>query len=198
MKENLKVAVTLLGMVGFETHEAVNGEDAIQQFNDWSPHLILMDMRMPVMDGYEATKRIKSTEKGKNTPIVALTASTFEDELRKIESLGLDGYIRKPFRENELFNTIGKILGIDYLYEQEEPALSKKYLNDNDSIVSALLNLPGSVVSGMKQALSVADLDMFSEILNSIEKDNSELSDRLLILANNYDYQTLNQIFGIK
>ena len=97
-----------------------------------------------------------------------------------------------------MFNSIGKILGIDYTYEQEEPALSKKYLNDNDSIVRALLNLPGSVVSGMKQALSVADLDMFSEILNSIEKDNSELSDRLLILVNNYDYQTLNQIFGIK
>lgn len=198
MKENLKVAVTLLRMVGFETHEAVNGEDAIQQFNDWNPHLILMDMRMPVMDGYEATKRIKSTEKGKNTPIVALTASTFEDEQRKIASLGLDGYIRKPFRETELFNTIGKILGIGYIYEQEEPALSKKYLNDNEAIVRALLNLPGSVVSGMKQALSVADLDMFSETLKSIEMDNSELSDQLLILANNYDYQTLNQIFGIK
>ena len=85
--DNLKVASDLLKLVGFETNEAANGEVAIEKFESWNPHLILMDMRMPVMDGYEATRRIKSTEKGRKTPIIALTASTFEDELNKIKAL---------------------------------------------------------------------------------------------------------------
>ncbi|MCX6269611.1 MAG: response regulator, partial [Bacteroidetes bacterium] len=129
-KENLTVAVTLLQMVGFETIEAVDGEDAIAKFSEWKPDLILMDMRMPVMDGYEATRQIKLTEKGKSTPIIALTASTFEDELKKIDSFGLQGYIRKPFREDELFNTIGNILGIKYIYEDEIIVPQTGYHND--------------------------------------------------------------------
>lgn len=109
--ENLRVAIDLLTLVGFETCEAINGVDAIEKFEEWNPHLILMDMRMPVMDGYEATRKIKSTEKGKQTPIVALTASAFEDERKKMQ-----GYIQKPFRENELFGTLGKILDLKYIF----------------------------------------------------------------------------------
>ncbi|MBK7029248.1 MAG: response regulator [Bacteroidales bacterium] len=119
--ENLRVAVNLLKLVGFETEEAINGKEAIEKFESWDPHLILMDMRMPVMDGYEATRLIKGTEKGKRTSIVALTASAFEDERKKMESLGMQGYIRKPFRKSELFSTMGKILDIEYLYEDEIP-----------------------------------------------------------------------------
>ncbi len=76
--ENLQVVVNLLRLVGFETEEAINGEEAIIKFEQYNPDLILMDLRMPVMDGYEATKRIKATEKGKDIPIIALTASAFE------------------------------------------------------------------------------------------------------------------------
>ena len=77
--ENLQVAVKLLNLVGFETIEAINGVDAIAKFEQYNPDLILMDMTMPVMDGYEASHCIKLTDKGKQTPIIALTASSFED-----------------------------------------------------------------------------------------------------------------------
>jgi hypothetical protein len=68
-EENLKVVIELLILAGFETFTAKNGEDAIRKFENWSPQLISMDMRMPVMDGYEASRLIKSTEKGTKNKI---------------------------------------------------------------------------------------------------------------------------------
>lgn len=99
-KENLQVAVNLLELVGFRTEEAVDGKDAIDKVIASKPDLVLMDMRMPVMDGYEATRIIKAMDEYKDIPIVALTASTFEEERKRIDALKMQGYIRKPFRED--------------------------------------------------------------------------------------------------
>lgn len=197
-KENLKVAVTLLQIVGFQTKEAVNGADAIEKFNEWNPNLILMDMRMPVMDGYEATRRIKATEKGQKTPIVALTASTFEDELKQIDSLGIQGYIRKPFRENELFGAIGKLLGIKYIYDDESPSMQSKYLNDDNALNEDIAKLPTRLILKMQQALAVADLDLMIELIKTMEQDNPELTQQLMNLAMNYDYDQLQQLLNKK
>lgn len=196
--DNLKVAANLLKLVGFETNEAVNGEEAIEKFEAWSPHLILMDMRMPVMDGYEATRRIKATEKGQKTPIVALTASTFEDELKKIQELGMQGYIRKPFRENDLFSTIGKILGINYIYENESNDMPTNYSHDNDTIALDIKKIPNSLLLKMQNALDVADLDLLVQLINNMETDNAELSKLLLNLATDYDYDQLQEILHMK
>ena len=195
-EENLKVVVNLLKLVGFETIEAVDGEDAIAKFEAWEPDLILMDMRMPVMDGYEATRLIKSTEKGKQTPIVALTASSFEEERKKMAVLGMQGYIRKPFSENELFDAIAKILDIKYIYKDETPYDKEKYLNDDEAIIDDIAKLPNSIVFNMLDALAVADLDRLIELINSIESDNPELAQQLKIFANNYDYDHLQQILN--
>ncbi len=197
-QENLKVAVNLLKLVGFETNEAVDGLDAITKFEQWNPHLILMDMRMPVMDGYEATRRIKSTEKGKQTPIVALTASTFEEEKKKTKTLGMQGYIHKPFRESELFGTIGKILGIKYIYEDTTLLPPAKYHNDDKAIAKDISKLPNSLILLMQNAVAVADLDLLIELINSIESDNPELAHQLMTLARNYDYNYLNKILNNK
>ncbi len=196
--DNLKVASDLLKLVGFETKEAINGVDAIEKFESWNPHLILMDMRMPIMDGYEATRRIKSTDKGQKTPIVALTASTFEDELRKIKELGMQGYIRKPFRENDLFSTIGKILGINYIYENETEIEPTNYNHDITAIALAIKKLPNNLLLKMQNALDVADLDLLVQLINTIEANNSELSKLLLNLATDYDYDQLQEILHVK
>lgn len=193
--ENLKVAIDLLKLVGFETNEAVNGKEAIEKFESWNPHLILMDMRMPVMDGYEATRRIKSSEKGKSTPIVALTASAFEDERKKVESLGMDGYIRKPFRESEFFLTIGKILGIKYIFEDESIARTSVY-QDIESFSKDISGLPPKLVNELKEALATADLDLFAELAENINNENTALANLLIKLAKNYDYENLQQLLN--
>jgi CheY-like chemotaxis protein len=194
--ENLKVAVNLLKLVGFETMEAINGKDAIEKFEKWNPHLILMDMRMPVMDGYEATRLIKETEKGKQTAIVALTASAFEDERKKIESLGMQGYIRKPFRENELFGTLGKLLDIEYIYEENLHKPEDKYVDNEKLIADDIAKLPKSLVIKMTDALAVADLDLLVDLIESIEADNSGIAQKLMNMAKNYEYENLQQLLN--
>lgn len=196
--DNLQVASTLLKLVGFETMEAVNGEEAISKFVEWHPHLILMDMRMPVMDGYEATRKIRSMDEGDSIPIVALTASTFEDELKKIDSLGVQGFIRKPFRESELFNTIGKILHVSYIYADDTQLQLTNYKDDDNALESALSKLPNSLILKMQNALSVADIDLLVQLIKSTKVANKDLSMHLLNLAENYDYVQLELLLNRK
>ena len=191
--ENLKVVVKFLTMVGFETKEAVNGVDAIEKFEEWNPDLILMDMRMPVMDGYEATRLIKLTDKGKQTPIIAVTASSFEEEQKQIDLLNLQGHIRKPFRKNELYSCIGKVLDIKYIYE-EASSTPKTNILDANMISNGVINLPDKLIAQMSNALGVADLDLLIKLIKSIETINPQLTKYLLTLANNYEYGKLQQI----
>jgi len=196
--DNLEVACTLLNLVGFETMEATNGIEAIELFESWSPHLILMDMRMPILDGYEATRRIKSTEKGIKTPIIALTASTFEDELKKIDALGMQGYIRKPFREADLFNTIGRILRINYIYETAPDAGQTDNKPELEAIAAEVQKLPESLLFKLRNALADADMDLLIDLIVGIKSENSNLSGSMLSLAEKYEYDQLAQILNKK
>lgn len=192
--ENLKVVVNLLKLVGFETNEAVNGEEAINKFEEWKPDLILMDLRMPVMDGYDATRQIKSTEKGLTTPIIALTASLFEEEHEKIESMGIQGYIRKPFNENDLLSTIGKVLGVDFIYEDEKTSSETKYMNNEQALLKDIAELPIDLKTQMLKAIDVADINQLITLIHGIHSQNIDLSLHLMSLAKNYDYDYLQQI----
>ena len=115
---NSQLLMKLLTPLGFEVKEASNGQEAIEIWNQWQPHLILMDMRMPVMDGYEATKYIKSTTQGNATAIIALTASVLEEEKAITLSAGCDDFMRKPFKEYTIFEVLTKHLGVKYIYAE--------------------------------------------------------------------------------
>jgi signal transduction histidine kinase/ActR/RegA family two-component response regulator len=119
--EDTETSRTLLAEVlkaaGLDVQEAVNGKQAVEMFHEWRPHFIWMDVRMPVMDGLEATRRIKQTEAGQSTAIVALTAHALEEEKEAILAAGCDDFVRKPFREQEIFEAMAKHLGLKYVYE---------------------------------------------------------------------------------
>ncbi len=110
----------LLKTVGFAVREAENGEAGIRLWQEWKPQLILMDMRMPVMDGMEATRRIRALAGGPETVIFALTASAMEENRRSAMASGVDDFLSKPCNENELFEKTRKYLGLDYLFEEDE------------------------------------------------------------------------------
>jgi PAS domain S-box-containing protein len=118
--ENRLLLRKLLEPAGFELWEARNGQEAIAQWQTLKPHLIWMDMRMPVMDGYEATRLIKATPDGKQTVIIALTASALSQDREKILTIGCDDFIRKPFRESEIWDAIARHLSVQYLYDEDQ------------------------------------------------------------------------------
>lgn len=125
---NRKLLIKLLQPLGFELQEASNGKEAIEIWDRWEPHLIWMDIRMPVIDGHQAITQIKGTTKGQATVIIALTASVFEEEKAILFSVGCDDFVRKPFRESTIFAIMSKHLGIEYIYEQDT-AISPKSLS---------------------------------------------------------------------
>jgi signal transduction histidine kinase/CheY-like chemotaxis protein len=116
--DNRQLLIKLLNPLGFEIKEATNGIEAIELWSNWEPHLIFMDMRMPVMDGYEATKRIKATTQGQATAIVALSASNFGEARAVVFSVGCDDFIHKPFREADIFDALHKHIGVRYVYDE--------------------------------------------------------------------------------
>ncbi|HEY9737200.1 MAG TPA: response regulator, partial [Trichocoleus sp.] len=132
--------VKLLSGVGFEVREAVNGEDAIAQTQTWRPNLIWMDVRMPVMDGYEATRQIKQAAAAPK--IIALTANAFEEERAAALAAGCDDFVRKPIQEEVLFSKIAEHLEVSYRYQDIDQDV------DQD-IPTAATAAPEAALSGL-------------------------------------------------
>ena len=183
----------LLRFVGFEVYEAVNGREAIAQYEKWQPALIWMDMGMPVMDGYEATRRIKDSEQGRKTPVIALTAHAFEEERQAILTAGCDDLVRKPFQEAEIFDAMEKHLGVRYIYDEGE---EKKEKGERESLKDALTpealaQLPDDLITELKQATIDLDVGLIKAIIERIGELNATVADALAELVKDYQYDKI-------
>ncbi len=114
---NRILLVEMLRPIGFEIREAANGQEALEIFEEWQPHCVLMDVKMPVMDGYEATRRIKATKGGQSTVVIAVTASIFPENKAKIQDAGFDAFILKPFKLEKILDILSEKLGLKYIYK---------------------------------------------------------------------------------
>ncbi|GAX37776.1 PAS domain S-box protein [Nodularia sp. NIES-3585] len=112
--ENRLLLVELLTHLGLEVREATNGQEALTIWKQWEPQLILMDIRMPVMDGYAATKQIRATPKGAETIIIALTAYSSTSDRTLAINAGCDDFVTKPFSAEILYAKIRGYLGLRY------------------------------------------------------------------------------------
>jgi PAS domain S-box-containing protein len=164
---NRQLLLRLLNPLGFELKEASNGKEAIEVWETFEPHLIWMDMRMPVLDGYEATKQIKTQLKGQATAIIALTASTLEEQRAVILSAGCDDFVRKPFREQVIFDKIAQYLGVRYIYEELSPPHAAVVKHDS-SLQASLANLPSEWVNELYEAANLIDNEQILQLLEQI------------------------------
>ena len=126
IEDNRQLLAQFLAPVGFDIGLATNGAEAIQEFEEWRPQLILMDFRMPVMDGREAIRRIRAMAGGRDPKIIVVTASAMDENRQALMEIGADDFISKPFREVELFQKIHTHLGVEYVYAREGAAAAQE------------------------------------------------------------------------
>jgi len=192
---NRKLLRELLTPIGFKIEEATNGLEGITIWEKWKPHLIFMDMRMPVMDGYSASKKIKNSPTNEATIVIAVTAGALEEEKTMIQIAGCDDIINKPFREETIFEILSKYLGIKYIYNDEKIAtkenlsytlsakdltvmsgewLAKLYdasINLEDKIIIQLLEeIPDKYVNLKESLKKLVDNFLLEDIIKLIEK----------------------------
>ena len=187
---NCQLLIKLLSPLGFEVKEASNGQEAIAIWQEWQPHLILMDMRMPVMDGYEATKYIKSTTQGNATAIIALTASVLEEEKAITLSAGCDDFMRNPFKEYTIFEVLTKHLGVKYIYaennDQNLAVIEEKSLTSD-----GFKCMNQAWINQFYEAVLEANTNDVIELIKEIPQTESSLIQSLTKLAKQFEFEKL-------
>jgi CheY-like chemotaxis protein len=189
-EKSRRYVVELLTFVGFKILEAANGEEALAVCRKKKPDLVLMDMRLPLMDGYEATRRLKATAKGKKIPVIAVSASAFEEERNEILASGADEFISKPFKESELFAGIKKLLGIEFRYAEDTAVLP----GQSELVTltpSDLARLPDDLREELRQALIILHVGAIQDVIGRIYAFDKPLGRFLKRMEKQYQFEIL-------
>ena len=187
--ENRQLLNKLLTPIGFEVREAQNGREAIALWESWLPHLIWMDMRMPVVNGYEATQQIKAHLEGQATVVIALTASAFDEERAMILSAGCDDFVRKPFREEWIFEKIAQHLGVRYVYAEQPQDVQDVCRARLDS--TSLLVMSAEWLEQLHQAALQLESERVMELIAQIPAEHAPLANALTNYVNNFDFSQI-------
>ena len=198
---NRCLLVELLGPVGFMLREATNGQEAVEQAIEWHPHLIWMDMRMPVMDGITATQQIKAHYQEQSLvpapKIVALTASSFEEERAEILAAGCDDFMRKPFREQDIFEKMSEYIGAQFVSDEPETnddADSMNYRANFDLRPDSLSAMPAEWIEQFATAALEGRSHSLHDLLEEIPEAHTDLTHALKHLVENFEYETLLEL----
>ena len=197
--DNCLVIDRLLSPLGLLVREARNGQEAIAVWEEWRPHLIWMDMQMPVMNGYEATKRIKAHPLGKETVIVALTASAFEEERKTILAAGCDDFMRKPFQAQVLFAKMEELLGIQYIYEkpvdlkaEDETEVSGNL--SSESVELQMSQMPPECLKNISDAAHECCDDKILDLIEEMPVELASAAQSLTVLAKDYLFDDIIEL----
>jgi CheY-like chemotaxis protein len=112
--ENRELIVEMLAPIGFEIRTAADGAEAVTRCAEWLPQIVLMDLRMPVLDGYEATRRIRAAH-GAAVKLIVLSAFAFAEDDQRASAAGADAFLSKPFQETKLLDLIQQLVGVEYV-----------------------------------------------------------------------------------
>ncbi len=188
--ENRLLLHKILEPFGFELRDAVNGQETVDIAMQWHPHLIWMDMRMPVMDGMEATRRIKADKNGCKIKIVAVTADALEEQRRTVMASGCDDYIRKPFKCNEIIDALVKHLSVTFVYNNNsKPAAVIVPLN-----AVSLADIPLKLREKLEKALVRIDIEAVNYVIDTIRVNQPSLADALAIEADALQFGRILQM----
>ena len=190
--DNRAVLAGMLERVGFEVELAGDGEEAVRAFSERRPDLLLIDLRMPGMDGHEAIRVIRAAEEGRRLPIVVVTASAFEEDRQRVLAAGADDFLRKPFREAELLEKAAKLTGTAFVFAEEPEAPGA----ETAPAPPGGLPVPEPLRSRMRRAVVGADVDRALDLIAELGRSDAASAERLRQLAERYEYEEILRLLG--
>jgi signal transduction histidine kinase/DNA-binding NarL/FixJ family response regulator len=187
--ENWLLLRRLLEPVGFQVKVAENGAEGVEVFQAWRPHLIWMDLRVPILDGQEAARRIRALDGGRDAIIVALTASVFTEQRAEVLAAGMDDFLLKPYRPEEIYACLEKHLGVAFVragaaaVSAAAPAMALR--PDMVEILSPTLR------KELTESLINLDVARIARAIHQVADLHPELGDVLTQYADHLDYTAL-------
>lgn len=197
--ENRQILLKLFTLPGLEVREAKNGQEAVTLWQEWQPHLIWMDIRMPVMNGYQATQHIRRQSDSQTPIIIALTAYASKSDRTATLQAGCNDYVTKPFQVDTLFAKMEEYLGVRYIYADDDPKGAENHsanlsVNWNQLTPEALLVMPRSWIEQLSQAAQLCDDEEIVSLIAQIPPDETLLSTTLSHLAHNFQFNLIIQL----
>ncbi|CAG0978801.1 two-component system, sensor histidine kinase and response regulator [Rhodocyclaceae bacterium] len=183
--DNYRLLSQLMTSVGFAVEVAVNGREAVERFRQWRPDFIWMDMRMPELDGYAATREIRALPGGADLPIVALTASAFEEDRAAILAAGCSDMVRKPLQVDRIFEVLAARLGVEFVYDETAPDAP------TEAPAADLATLPAPLRRRLHEAALALDAAAVQAIAAEVEAEQPGIAATIRRLAAEYRYQDL-------
>jgi CheY-like chemotaxis protein len=150
-----------------------------------------MDVRMPEVDGLQAVNYIRAKPMGGETRIIALTATAFEEDLEHIMASGCDDFLRKPFREADVFNMLEKYLDLQFIYEEIETAQVMTTREGETPQICDLAVVPADLIAELRQATITAEMDQMLTVIDKISNHDPDLALQLKTLTLNFEYKKI-------
>jgi two-component system sensor histidine kinase/response regulator len=194
---NRVLLINLLAPLKLEVKEAVNGQEAIDLWTTWHPHLIWMDMRMPIVNGYEATRHIRQIEQEQQlspTVILALTATAFEEKLPEILAVGCDDVLRKPFQAGDMFAMMARHLKLEYCYGAAAPPAAASFSDQPALAAQLLTTMSIDWLQALHRAATRCSDAEISALIQEIPADKTALSTHLNQLTKAFRFDQVLQL----
>ena len=189
-RENQLLLSRLMSDIGLAVKVAENGEQCLKIFQEWHPHLIWMDRRMPVMDGIEATHRIRHLPEGREVKIVAVTASAFKEQQQEMFDAGMNDFVRKPYRFEEIYDSLARQLGIKYLYQAETTDQAAPVALTPEMLAV----LPATMRKELRSALEELDSERIAALIQQAGEIDAQLGQAMSQLAEYFDYPAILRV----
>jgi two-component system sensor histidine kinase EvgS len=187
--ENRDILSRILKKIGVDVVQCVNGEEAVERTLKHRPQIVFMDMRMPVLNGLDATRKIRETCASEQIKIIAITASVLEHQRKLTEDAGCDGFIPKPFRIAEVHDCLETLFPTLFTYSNVT-AGPKATVSFNLADLSRMKPLPQALVDALRQSTELYNVTEINKVIEAIEArdiEGKQIAMHLKALARKYD-----------
>jgi CheY-like chemotaxis protein len=188
----------MLEPIGFELVEASNGQEGLEKAIEFQPHLIIADLMMPVMDGFEMTRQLRQLPEFQNTTVIATSASVFEVDRQKSRESGCNDFLSKPIQIEELFNKIEKPLNLIWIFDDNTKTRSQELWDkpyySTQGISTEMAIPPSEELIALYEAVQIGDFEGVEQAairFKQLASEYTPFATRILELAQEFDSEKI-------